>query len=306
MSQASDDAASRDGSAELTRVERFALELGRLANETVLGKALQENFLRRVSYIWVRAGLARRTFVEGLEDVISLDPDRGVLLASNHRSFFDQYATMLGVWMGPTPWARRLYFPVRSNFFYDKPLGVLVNYIVGAGAMYPPMFRQASRLERNKGSVEKLAQFLAEPGSIVGVHPEGTRGKGPDPYQLLPAMPGIGQIALRAKPIVIPAFINGLSNDFVGDFRANFRSDIRRERPVICVYGPPVDYDDLLAQKPRPALYKKCADRFRDAIIELSHRERELRALANAGGIADDHPGWLTNRGAGILYASPE
>src|SRR5262249_27503241 len=163
----------------------------------------------------------------------------------------------LGMWMGPTPWARRLYFPVRANFFYEKPLGMLVNYLVGAGAMYPPMFRQASRLERNKGTVEKLAQFLAQPGSIVGVHPEGTRGKAPDPYDLLPAMPGIGQSALRAKPIVIPAFINGLSNDFVKDFRANFRPEIRRERPVICVYGQPIDYDDLLAQKPRPALYKK-------------------------------------------------
>jgi 1-acyl-sn-glycerol-3-phosphate acyltransferase len=304
MSQGSSDAASRD--AELTTFEKFAVELGRLTNETRVGKRLQEEFLRRVSYVWVRGALAHRTLTENLDRTIALNPDRGVLFASNHRSFFDQYAVMLGMWMGPTPWARRLYFPVRANFFYEKPLGVFVNYIVGAGAMYPPIFRQSARAERNKVALEKVTEFLSKPGSVLGVHPEGTRGKGPDPYQMLPAMPGIGQIALQAKPIVIPAWINGLSNDFVKDVRANFEKNIRRERPCICVYGTPIDYDDLLAQKPRPALYKKCADRFREEILKLSHRERELRAQCVAGEISDDDPRWLSNRSSGILYARPE
>ncbi len=299
------DAPSRDA-AELTRFERFALELGRLTNETSAGKRIQELFLRSVSYSWIRIALARRVYTEGLEDVIALAPDRGVLFASNHRSFFDQYAVMLGVWMGPTPWARRLYFPVRANFFYESAAGVLVNYLVGAGAMYPPIFRQSERAERNKLALEKVTHFLAEPGSVVGVHPEGTRGKGPDPYEMLPAQPGIGQIALQAKPIVIPVFLSGLSNDFVGDVRLNFSRDVRRERPVIIVYGKPIDYADLQAQKPRPALYKRCADRFRDEILKLAVRERELRAMATAGHLADDDPGWLTNRDAGLLYARPE
>jgi 1-acyl-sn-glycerol-3-phosphate acyltransferase len=162
------------------------------------------------------------------------------------------------------------------------------------------------RAALNKDAIDRLIKFLAEPGSVIGVHPEGTRGKGPDPYQLLPAQPGIGQIALQAKPIAIPAFINGLSNDFLGDVRANFSKDIRRERPVICVYGTPIDYSDLLAQKPRPVLYKKCADLFRERIIELSVREREIRAAAAQGAIPDDHPGWLSNRAVGKLYAAPE
>jgi 1-acyl-sn-glycerol-3-phosphate acyltransferase len=297
------DAASQD--AVLSRFERFALELGRLTNETAAGKVLQNNFLRRISYPWVRLALARRTFTDGLEEVIALQPDRGVLFASNPPTFFDLYAVMLGVWMGPTPWAERITFPVRANFFYEKPLGLLVNYLVGAGAMYPPIFRQADRAALNKEAIAKIVRFLAERGAVIGVHPEGTRGKGPDPYELLPAQPGIGQIALQAKPIVIPAFINGLSNDFVRDVRANFGPDIRRERPVIVVYGEPLDYSDLLAQKPRPALYKKASDRFREAIIKLSIREREIRATAAQGGIPDDHPGWLANRPMGILYARP-
>jgi len=298
------DAAIDEG--VLSRFEEVALQLGRMTNEQGLGKRLQEQFLRRISYIWIRSILANRSFCEGLEQIMALNPDRGVLMATNHRSFFDQYGVLLCLWMGPTTWARRLYFPVRSNFFYERPLGIAVNYLVGAGTMYPPIFRQAERTALNKDALERVAKFLAQAGTLVGVHPEGTRGKGPDPYELLPAQPGIGQIALQSKPIVIPVFINGLGNDIVADVRSNFRSDVRRTNPVITVIGEAVDYADLSSQKPRPALYKKAADRFRAAIIELSKRERELRALATAGLLPDDHPGWLTNRPMGKLYARPK
>jgi len=298
------DATSRD--ADLSRFERLAVELGRVTNETAAGKRIQELFLRTVSYTWIRAIVAKRVFTDNIDQVIAMQPDRGVLFASNHRSFFDQYCVMLGLWMGPTPWARRLYFPVRANFFYERPLGVLVNYLVGAGAMYPPIFRQAQRAAFNKDALERIVKFLQEPGAVVGIHPEGTRNKGDDPYDMLPAQPGIGQIALQARPIVIPVFCNGLSNDFLGDVRANFDPNVRRERPVICVYGEPIDYSELAAQKPRPALYKKCADLFRARILELSERERELRRMCNDGVLPDDHPGWLDNRAIGKLYAPPE
>lgn len=290
---------------DLTSFERFAVGLGRVTNERPLGKKLQDQFLRAVSYPWIRAGLARRLFADGLDRVIAMNPDRGVLLASNHRSFFDQYAILLAMWMGPTPWARRLYFPVRANFFYERPLGVAVNFLVGGGAMYPPIFRQTARAAHNKDAVDRIVSFLRDPGTVVGVHPEGTRGKGPDPYEMLPAQPGIGQIALQARPVILPAFINGLSNDIVGDIKLNYTRDARQVRPCIVVFGEPVAYDDLAAQKPRPALYKKTADRIRDAILALRDRERELRAMAADGALADDDPGWLSNRPVSRLYVRP-
>lgn len=305
MSQVAASDAPRDELAELTRFEKLALELGRLTNETPTGKKLQDAFLRRITYFWIRASLAHRMFADGMDRVLGLRPERGVLFATNHRSFFDQYAVLLALWMGRTPWMKRLYFPVRSNFFYERPLGLLVNYLVGAGAMYPPIFRQASRSARNKEALERIKSFLEMPGSLVGVHPEGTRGKGPDPYQMLPAQPGIGQIALQARPTVIPVFINGLSNDIVKDVRANYQPDIRRTRPCIAVFGDPVDYADLQAQKARPALYKRTADRFRDAIIALMPRERELREACRQGAIPDDHPGWLSNVNDAKFYVPP-
>ncbi|MEZ4404154.1 MAG: lysophospholipid acyltransferase family protein [Kofleriaceae bacterium] len=289
--------------AELTRIEKVAIRLAAVTNEHPVGKVLQDRFLRGVTYPWVRLGMAYRCLFEGLDDVVNMEPDRGLLFASNHRSFFDQYAILLGLYLARTPWIRSINFPVRSNFFYEQPLGMLVNWGVAAGVMYPPVFRQRERAAANKATVDKLVALLANPGAVVGVHPEGTRNKGDDPYEMLPAMPGIGQIALQAKPIAIPVWIGGLENDFISEFRVNYKPGIRRERPVIAVFGQPIDYREFLAQKPRPALYKKCADLFRDEILKLSVRERELRAQCRSGAIGDDDPRWIINRDHDRVYA---
>jgi 1-acyl-sn-glycerol-3-phosphate acyltransferase len=289
--------------APLSRIEKLALKLGELANEDPRGKWLQNRFLRGVSYIWVRASLANRMLVEGLEDLMALRPETGVRLVSNHRSFFDQYAMLLACYMGPVPWSRSLFFPVRSNFFYDQPLGIVVNAAIAAGAMYPPIYRQAERRALNDDALDRMVDIVKQPGNVLGMHPEGTRGKGDDPYTFLPAQPGVGKLALVAQPMVVPAFTLGLGNDIVADIRSNFSKEARRSAAVISVFGPPIDYTDLMAEKPRPTLYKKCADRFMAAIKALSARERELRAELSAGEISDDDPRWLANRGAPRLYA---
>ena len=289
--------------APLTRVERFALRFAELANDDPRGKWLQTRFLRGVSYVWVRAVLAQRMLVEGLDELLALRPETGVMLVSNHRSFFDQYAMLLACYMGPAPWAKRLYFPVRSNFFYDQPLGIVVNATVAAGAMYPPIYRQAERRALNDDALDKMVEILRTPGNVLGMHPEGTRGKGPDPYAFLPAQPGVGKLALVGRPVVIPAFILGLGNDIIHDIKLNFQATARRDHAVIAVFGSPIDYSDLLAEKPRPTLYKKAADRFMAAIKELSSREKELRVALQDGRIPDGDPRWLTNRPVGRLYA---
>jgi 1-acyl-sn-glycerol-3-phosphate acyltransferase len=290
--------------APLTRVEKLALKFAELANEDSRGKWLQTRFLRGVSYVWVRAALANRMFAEGLDDLCALDPgNTGVMLVSNHRSFFDQYAMLLACYMGPVPWSKRLYFPVRSNFFYDQPLGIAVNALVAAGAMYPPIYRQAERRQLNDEALDKMVEILRTPGNVLGMHPEGTRGKGPDPYAFLPAQPGVGKLALVGKPLVIPAFVLGLGNNIAEDIKWNFSRGARRDHAVITVFGKPIDYSDLMAEKPRPTLYKKTADRFMTEIKKLSEREKELRAELHAGQISDDDPRWVSNRGAGKLYA---
>jgi 1-acyl-sn-glycerol-3-phosphate acyltransferase len=183
---------------------------------------------------------------------------------------------------------------VRSDFFYDNPTGLFLNYFVAGGAMYPPIYREATRQAFNAQSLDCIVELLGTPGNLVGVHPEGTRGKGEDPYELLPAQPGVGKMALRGRPTVIPLFINGLSNDFIADVRTNFKASGRRVQPLITVFGQPIDYDDLLAEKPRPTLYKKAADRFMREVATLGTRERVLRAQCQRDEIPSEDLRWLT------------
>jgi 1-acyl-sn-glycerol-3-phosphate acyltransferase len=287
----------------LTRMEKLALKLGQLSNDDPRGKWIQDKWLRGVSYVWVRAIVADRIFVDGLEGLMTLRPEKGVMLVSNHRSFFDQYCLMLGCFMGPVPWAKHLYFPVRSNFFYDSPLGMVVNHGIAGGAMYPPIYRQADRRALNDEALDKMVEIVQHKGNVLGMHPEGTRGKGDDPYTFLPAQPGAGKLALVGKPTVIPAFVLGLSNNLAADVRLNFKKEGRQKHPVITVFGEPLDFSDLMAEKPRPTLYKKTADRFMAEIKKLSEKEKQIRADIASGAISLDDPRWINDRGAPRYYA---
>ncbi len=289
--------------APLSRIEKLALKFGELANENPRGKWLQTRFLRGISYVWVRAGISKRMIVEGLDDLKALQPPSGVMIVANHRSFFDSYAMLLACYMGKVGWAKSLQFPVRSNFFYDKALGIAINAAIAGGAMYPPIFRDKERRALNEEALDRMVEILKRKDSVLGMHPEGTRGKGPDPYELLPAQPGAGKVALLAKPTVIPGFINGLGNNIVDDIRVTYTSEARRSRAIVSIFGPPIDYSALAAEKPRPTLYKKCADLMMAEVKKLSLREKELRADIMAGRVADDDPRWIDNWGASKLYA---
>lgn len=287
----------------LSRIERLALRFAEATNIDPRGKWLQTQFLRGISYPWVRACLANRMFVDGLAPLMTLQPERGVMLVSNHRSFFDQYAMLLACYTGPVHWSKRLFFPVRSNFFYDHPLGIVVNAAIAGGAMYPPVYRQAERRVLNDEALDKMVEILQQPGNVLGMHPEGTRGKGPDPYKFLPAQPGVGKLALVAKPTVIPVFIHGLGNNIVEDVAQNFGKNAKRDNAVVAVFGPPVDFADLAAEKPRPTLYKKCGDRFMAEVAKLAVKEKEIRRQLLAGEIADDDQRWINNRPISKIYA---
>ncbi len=280
---------------ELTPVERWTLSVARLANQSQVGKSLQSLFLRQISLRWVRLALSRRTLCEGIEDAARLAPEGGMLVVSNHRSFFDQYALLCSLLHRHAKWVQRMYFPVRSNFFYDHPAGLFINMVVAGGSMFPPVYREADRRALNDLALDQVTAVLQEKGTVVGMHPEGTRGKGPDPYQLLPAQPGVGKMALSAKPMVLPVFINGLGNDFLADLRRGFDRTSKRDAPVIAVFGKPVDYSALQQEKPRPTLYKRCADLFMNEIRKLSEVEKDLRQRCKTGEIDEDDPRWLIN-----------
>ena len=253
-------------------VERAALGVCQFVNKNPTAKAMQTAFQRHVANRWVHAVIARRLELVGLEHAIDLAPDRGVLLVANHRSFFDLYVLM-SVLYRLAPWPTRAYFPVRSNYFYEKWSGLFVNGAIGGFVMWPPIFRDPARSELNKLAIDEICEAIEAPGAVVGMHPEGTRGKGPDPYQLLPAKPGVGQIVMRARPIVLPAWINGIGNDFVKEIA----SGVTGGSKIVCVFGAPVELGDLLDATPRPAQYKRVADHILGEIAKLGEIERGMR-----------------------------
>jgi len=262
----------------MSPTERRLLRFCELVNERQALKRAQTTFHESFSRHWIRLCTSNLLQVVGAEHVTSFRPPTGVMICSNHRSFFDMYVIGAVLRNLRTPWFRDVIFPVRSPFFYDSWAGLALNMVMGGGAMYPPIFRGAERSELNKVSVDRIVRFAQQPGAVVGMHPEGTRGKGPDPYELLKAQPGAGQIALQTGVPVLPIWIRGLSNDLPRQLLANFRPSDGGDHGIHVHLGPPVDLDDLRTQKPRATIYKRAADRILDAIRELGAQERAMSA----------------------------
>lgn len=275
-------ASSHDGE-ELSRTERLTLQVCRAINERSLPKAWQRWFQRNIGRTWIDLCTRNRVQVRGLEPLLALEPPAGVMLCANHRSFFDLYVVSMLLVKHRVPWMRDLYFPVRSNFFYDSLSGLAVNLSMGGGAMYPPIFRSRGKSAMNQHSLDRVIELLGQPGVVVGMHPEGTRNKGDDPYQLLPAQPGVGRVAVRSQATVVPVWISGLGNDLVAAVTTNFRREAAAEAPVYVLFGEPVDLDDLRGQRQRPAVDMRAARRIHDRIRALSEQERSWRAERDGG-----------------------
>jgi 1-acyl-sn-glycerol-3-phosphate acyltransferase len=257
----------------LSKTERVAFEIAYQVNDKPLLKAASRAFLSGINKNLVTRFTKNLLHVHGESVIRDLVPDRGVFLVSNHRSFFDLYVSSMIVFQ-QSEWARRIYYPVRSDFFYAHPAGPLVNAAMSGFSMFPPVTRQSSQRAFNRYTIDMLAQVAAEPGVMVGFHPEGTRGKGPNPYELLPAQMGTGAIVHKARPIVIPVFSLGLGNDIVKQIRGNFNGT---GAPVTVMFGEPIDLDDLYAAPDRMRTHKQIADVIHAHLVELAEREKSFR-----------------------------
>ena len=260
--------------AQLSLIERIAFRVMRFMNQGG-GSAVAWIWQRWVVTPIVGLVVRRRLEVRGLERLEGVPDGAPILLVANHRTFFDLF--ILGwIFITHPRLSRRVSFPVRSNFFYESVPGLLIGALFTGGSMFPPFFRSAEKKGMNKVSLGILLEKLRTPGQLVGFHPEGTRNKTDDPYKLLPAQPGAGELALKARPVVVPAFILGMSNSLWAEVKANFR----RERPVIAVFGEPVELPQV-AGETRLAHHKRFADRINERIALLGAEERALRSAAS-------------------------
>jgi 1-acyl-sn-glycerol-3-phosphate acyltransferase len=263
-----------------TPTERLIHALARGVNHRPVLKRWSHVFLRRVGAAWVHYCSRNLLRITGVEALAPLDPDRGVIVASNHRSYADMYL-LSSVLLPRCGWIERMYFPVRSEFVYDRIGGAVVNALVAGMAMYPPVYRQPARRALNRDTLAFLVDELRRPGTVVGMHPEGRRSTTADPYTLLPAQPGIGEIVHRARPIVVPAFIAGVPRDLLGGLRSNFRRDAAPATITIS-FGEPLTFD---AYRDAPAGARtslRIAEAIRADIERLGALDRERRSTSEA------------------------
>lgn len=228
---------------------------------------------RTIGCGWIHHCTKYLRHVHGLDRLPELDPKQSFILIANHRSFFDLYVVFGD--LVHRGLKHRIVFPVRSNFFYDNPLGLLVNGVMSFFAMYPPLFREKKKALMNPLALEELAYLLRRGGMFAGIHPEGTRKKDDDPYTFLPAQRGVGKVIQDSRVPVIPVFINGLINDLPKQVSSNFD---RSGQEIFVVFGKPVDVSDLVDQGKSPKVHQAIADRVMAAVSELGQEEKALRA----------------------------
>ncbi len=227
---------------------------------------------RNTGSTWIHLSTYNLLRVYGLEHVEATSHARPLLLVANHRSFFDMYVVST-ILFRRTVWPKKLFFPVRAQFFYESMRGLFVNFVMGWWSMYPPIFTANEKRLFDKFSIRRLADLCRHgAGHVIGFHPEGKRNLSDDPYSLLRAQPGIGKLIKDTAPQVIPVFIAGLSNNLPQQILGNWRGG----EPVRVHFGAPLDLSEHLAKPDRLRTYKEIADYVMLKIAELGEQDRAM------------------------------
>lgn len=249
-------------------------------------KRASQLITRHISKNWMTFVTRNRWELHGLEPLARLQPKRGVLLVANHRTFWDMFVAS-AILYHHVGWMEKIVFPVRADFFYTNPLGALVNLSMAGCGMWPPVFRDDRKPLLNPTAVTQMSWILAREGTVLGMHPEGTRNKGEDPYTFLPARPGVGYLIRDAHPdtMIVPYFLGGMTGDLLGEIRRNFKPEGQRGPNFRLWFGDPIRVADLDRDKPARDLSQDMLD----VVHGLAMRDKEQeqgRALPAPVGAA--------------------
>ena len=225
----------------LTWVERLAVRIGHRIN--------RPGIVHKIAVWWgntftvpVLAWVTEHRWIHHHQDRLKGVPeDAPLLVVSNHRTFFDMY---VGISSLRCITNRRLgnpaVFPVRSSFFYDSVIGVIINLFFSGGCMWPPVFRDDRKNSLNPVTIDVMHSLLTQEGLCFGYHPEGRRSKEADPYTLLPPKRGVGDLITQAgdQVYVLPLFLSGLSGDVKHEWRCR-KAAIGKNHPLNFYWGEP-------------------------------------------------------------------
>jgi 1-acyl-sn-glycerol-3-phosphate acyltransferase len=142
-------------------------------------------------------------------------PDgEGIILCANHISNWDPMLLGGGI-------ERQVHFMAKEEIFKVPVLSALVRDF---GAF--PVKRGAG----DRQAIRKSMELLKE-GKVLGIFPEGTRGK---PGEMRKVLPGAAMIALKSGARIVPVAIIGPYKVF---------------KPVTIIYGSPVDLSAAIVGK---------------------------------------------------------
>ncbi len=225
-------------------------------------------------FAWRFVGRVLR--VHHAERLGAIASDRPVVVMANHLTFWDLYILSAVLYRRTGVW-RDYYFPVRARFFYESPFGFLLNALFAGLTMFPPFFQSDGARRLDVEALRILERVAGRRRALVGFHPEGTRNKSGNPYQLLPARAATKRIlhtARRAGSVVIPIFMNGLD----GGMHRAWWKNVRQSEVIHVMIGDPIEPVALLAEC--EANETDPVARLLDVLHALGAEERALRDAA--------------------------
>lgn len=143
----------------------------------------------------------------------------GVLLVSNHQSFFDPVLLSLGL-------PRETHHMARDTLFNKRRFATLIRWLNAF-----PVKRGSADLGAIREAVKRLRD-----GQLVIVYPEGTRTRD---GEVGPMHAGIMLMARRAGVPVVPALVCGAYEVWPRS------ASLPTLQPVLVAYGPPISAAEL-------------------------------------------------------------
>lgn len=157
--------------------------------------------------------------------------DGGVLIATNHRSYFDLPTMLLA--MGRAGRTGR--FMGKQELFDVPVLGQLLS---GAGGI--PVVRENKAPDAPKPV--DAAELALRGGELVGVMPQGTIPRGPDFFSTdLKGFPGVARLAANTQAPVIPCAIWGTEQVWPRSSKIPQVLTLRNPPRITVRFGPPVE-----------------------------------------------------------------
>ncbi|MBK7972774.1 MAG: 1-acyl-sn-glycerol-3-phosphate acyltransferase [Deltaproteobacteria bacterium] len=225
-------------------------------------------------FAWRFVGRVLR--VEHAERLGAIASERPVVVMANHLTFWDLYILSAVLYRRTGVW-RDYYFPVRARFFYENPAGFLLNVLFAGLTMFPPFFQSDVARRLDVEALRILDRVAGRRRALVGFHPEGTRNKTGNPYQLLPARAAtkrVLQTARRAGAVVIPIFMNGLD----GGMHRTLGKNLLKTGVIHVMIGEPIEPAAFLDEAESAGADP--VSRIMDVLHDLAAEERALREAA--------------------------